>query len=332
MLLRWSGVIGLVTASLGPSSAMSQEPQSSVEWRDPSPHQVRFVAVAPEVQLEVLDWGGSGEPLVLLAGLNFTAHTFDNIALRLARQFRVLAITRRGFGASSQPDSGYDMSTLAEDVRIVLDSLRIGRAALGAHSMGGEEITRLAVRWPQRVSHLVYLDTPMVPSDRLDEMMRQVPPPPAAVERDRASVAAYTAYLRRIAGVEIPEAEVRSQRRVTLDGRVQGPVTPAAVLQAIVEDSRPSLGDVRVPVLAVRAVPRTPAGMIPWYSQLSAQDRDKIVQMLPDLLYLLDVGWEPFRDIEDIRWLRLPDASHHVYLSHEEQVVAAISDFLTERR
>jgi hypothetical protein len=38
--------------------------QSGTPWRDPSPHQVRFVAVEPGVRLEVLDWGGVGRPIV----------------------------------------------------------------------------------------------------------------------------------------------------------------------------------------------------------------------------------------------------------------------------
>ena len=41
--------------------------QSSGARRDPSPHQVRSVTVDSSVKLEVLDWGGSGPPLVLLA-------------------------------------------------------------------------------------------------------------------------------------------------------------------------------------------------------------------------------------------------------------------------
>jgi hypothetical protein len=45
--------------------------------RDPSKHKVQFVTVANGVRLEVLDWGGSGRPVVLLAGLGTTAHVFD---------------------------------------------------------------------------------------------------------------------------------------------------------------------------------------------------------------------------------------------------------------
>jgi len=50
--------------------------QESSVWRDPSPHQVRFVKADDNVRLEVLDWGGSGRPVVLLAGLANTAHVF----------------------------------------------------------------------------------------------------------------------------------------------------------------------------------------------------------------------------------------------------------------
>ena len=48
--------------------------QKSTSWQDPSPHVAQFVTVDNNVRLEVLDWGGSGRPLVLLAGGGNTAH------------------------------------------------------------------------------------------------------------------------------------------------------------------------------------------------------------------------------------------------------------------
>src|ERR1700730_5351215 len=69
-------------------------------WRDASPHVVRFVTVEKNVQLEVLDWGGSGRPVVLLAGGGDNAPVFDDFAPKLASSFHVYGITRRGFGAS----------------------------------------------------------------------------------------------------------------------------------------------------------------------------------------------------------------------------------------
>src|SRR5690349_16209825 len=46
-------------------------------WIDPSPHAVRFVEVEAGVRLEVLDWGGQGSPILLLAGHGDTGHIFD---------------------------------------------------------------------------------------------------------------------------------------------------------------------------------------------------------------------------------------------------------------
>ena len=76
------------------------------EWRDPSPHTVRFVTVAPDLRLEVLDWGGTGRAVVLLPGLGDTAHVFDDFATKLTSVYHVYGVTRRGYGASSAPVSG----------------------------------------------------------------------------------------------------------------------------------------------------------------------------------------------------------------------------------
>src|SRR5689334_4263258 len=77
-------------------------------WHDPSPHRVRSVTVEPNVRLEVLDWGGSGRPIILLNGLGGTAHGFDDFAPKLASISHVYGITRRGYGSSSSPSDGYD--------------------------------------------------------------------------------------------------------------------------------------------------------------------------------------------------------------------------------
>ena len=84
---------------------------------------VEFVTVDQNVRLEVLDWGGSGHSLVLLAGGGNTAHVFDGFAPKLAASYHVYGITRRGFGASSVPASGYEADRLGDDMRAVIDSL-----------------------------------------------------------------------------------------------------------------------------------------------------------------------------------------------------------------
>src|SRR5579864_5356115 len=74
----------------------------------------QFVAVQPDVKLEVLDWGGSGRNLVLLAGGGNTAHVYASLASKLATQFHVFGITRRGAGQSSAPPNGYTAKQLGD--------------------------------------------------------------------------------------------------------------------------------------------------------------------------------------------------------------------------
>src|SRR5262245_54962021 len=66
--------------------------------RDSSSHSISFITVDNGVKLEVLDWGGSGRPLVFLAGLGDTAPRFDKLALRITPDYHVYVITPRGLG------------------------------------------------------------------------------------------------------------------------------------------------------------------------------------------------------------------------------------------
>jgi pimeloyl-ACP methyl ester carboxylesterase len=125
---------------------------------DGSPHTQRFITVAQGVQLEVLDWGGSGRPLVLLHGMGITAHDFDTFAPKLTSEYHVYGITRRGAGRSSRPDSGYSPDRLGDDVVAVLDSLRLDQPVLVGHSFAGSQLSNVGSRYPTRIAGLVYLE------------------------------------------------------------------------------------------------------------------------------------------------------------------------------
>src|SRR5438045_8807527 len=99
--------------------------------------QVRFVNVGDDVQLEILDWGGTGRPVVLLTGSGHTAHVYDAFAAKLTDCCHVYGITRRGFGASSRPTSGYDDQRLADDVLAAIEAAKIPKPLLIGHSMAG---------------------------------------------------------------------------------------------------------------------------------------------------------------------------------------------------
>lgn len=146
--IRFLGVIAIAAASA----------QQSVPWHDPSRHKVQFVTVEENVQLEVLDWGGTGRPFVLLAGRGFTAHVFDGFAEKLTNLYHVYGITRRGFGASSKPKSGYSEQRLADDDLRVFDALKLLAPVVVGHSVAGNELSQLGIHHYERVGGLVYLD------------------------------------------------------------------------------------------------------------------------------------------------------------------------------
>lgn len=152
-----AALVVLASPVAPPTHRQSARTQVSAR-RDTAPAQARRVAVAPGVELEVLDWGGRGEPLVFLPGLGDTGHGFDDFAPRFRDRYHVYAITPRGFGTSSHPEGGYDSDTRARDVVTVLDALGIRRAVLAGHSIAGDELSRLGAAYPERVQALVYLD------------------------------------------------------------------------------------------------------------------------------------------------------------------------------
>jgi pimeloyl-ACP methyl ester carboxylesterase len=134
----------------------------STMWaRDSSPHEISFVEAEKGVRLEVLDWGGTGQPIILLAGLGNSAHVFDKLAPELARTAHVYGITRRGFGESSVPPftrKNYAADRLGDDVLAVMSSLAITRPLLIGHSIAGAELSSIGSRFPDKVAGLVYLE------------------------------------------------------------------------------------------------------------------------------------------------------------------------------
>jgi pimeloyl-ACP methyl ester carboxylesterase len=124
---------------------------------DKSPHKSDFVNVNG-VKLHYLDWGGSGDVLMFLAGMGCNAHIFDQFALHFTDKFHVIALTRRGHGESGHPETGYDVDTLTEDIRQFMDALEIEKAILAGHSMANIELSHFNALYPERVLKLIFLD------------------------------------------------------------------------------------------------------------------------------------------------------------------------------
>lgn len=94
---------------------------------------------------------GSGAPVILLHGLNGSyEHGIANLGDPLSQQFRVIGIDQRGFGRSGKPHEGAAYGKhLATDVLNLMDHLKIRKAQVVGHSMGGIVAVYLAAHHPQ---------------------------------------------------------------------------------------------------------------------------------------------------------------------------------------
>jgi non-heme chloroperoxidase len=247
----------------GAASASAQQ----VDWKDPSPHATRLVTVDDSVQLEVLDWGGSGPAIVLLAGLGATAHYYDDFAPTLTARYRVVGITRRGHRGSSAAPGGYGFARLAEDVVRVMDAIGISNAVVIGHSFAGEEMHVLGGRYSARIRGLVYVDAAFNRGDDHDSeaygaIAKTLPAAPGAQASDLASFTVLRTYLDKRGGAG-PEAYLRTRYRVNPDGTVGGQWSPdRPVMQAMAKEMQAAYRQynperIHVPALAIYAVPKS---------------------------------------------------------------------------
>jgi pimeloyl-ACP methyl ester carboxylesterase len=309
--------------------------QQRLAWKDSSPHTTRFVTVDKRVRLEVLDWGGSGRPLVLLAGGGDTAHVFDDFAPKLTPNFHVYGITRRGFGESGFSPEGYGADRLGDDVLAILDSLKLIRPVLVGHSLGGEELSSLATRHPNRVAGLVYLeagypyafDNGKGPSMKefLDarKLMPQAPPPSGSA---LASFSALQQACLRGLGFTYPEGELRQQFSTTPEGRVgkqRDFPGDATMLEGMKKYT-----DIPVPALVIFAIPRAQAK---WVDESTDQKvREAAKAFSATELALTTRQAKAFEDgVPTAHVVRLRGADHYVYLSNEADVLREMKSFLS---
>ena len=102
---------------------------------------------------------GSGKTVVLIHGYPLSGASWERqVPPLLAAGYRVITYDRRGFGKSSQPTTGYDYDTFAEDLRKVVTKLELRDFALVGFSMGGGEVARyLGRHGSKRVSKAVLM-------------------------------------------------------------------------------------------------------------------------------------------------------------------------------
>jgi pimeloyl-ACP methyl ester carboxylesterase len=287
----FAAAVGLAAMILFLMAGASSSAAESNGWRDPSPHKTARVTVEDGVRLEVLDWGGSGPALILLAGLSDTAHVFDEVAPRLTKRFRVVGVTRRGHPGSSAPASGYGFVRLAEDVMRVSDETGLKNPVVVGHSFAGEEMHVLGARYSDRIAGLVYVDAAFDRGDRFEEheaAARGLPGPPNPEGPALASFAALRAFLTSTQGAPGPEGRLRARYVANADGSVRGRWMPephvlkafSGEMQAAYKTYNPER--IRVPALAIYAVPRSADELMrPWYDANDPAVRKRVEALYP---------------------------------------------------
>ena len=299
---------------------------------DVAPHEVTFVTVEPGVQLEVLDFGGSGETMVLLTGLGDNAHVWDGFAYQFTDHFRVIGITRRGFGRSDQPAGGYDVRTRARDDIAVLDQFEIDKAVFVGHSLAGSELSELGLAYPDRVDKLVYLDA----ADLAERFVFQEEPAgPPYTDDDGRSLPIYQAALARLEGFRRPTAAACNSFLFNSSLMIDDNVTPQDINDKLLADVKKQPATdwqkVSAPRLGIFATFSREL-RLPWYWYLSDDQQAAFDRAWPPI-----VAWhedtirrfgehQPGNPEPIVR--ELPGAPHYIYISNEGFVVREMREFL----
>src|SRR5277367_1438560 len=107
---------------------------------------------------------GAGPPVVLVHGFPLNCHAWEKQTIALLNAgHRVIVYDRRGFGASSQPTTGYDFHTLASDLNTLVTTLDLQEAVFAGHDMGTGEVVRyLSSYGSKRVTRAILI-SPLQP-------------------------------------------------------------------------------------------------------------------------------------------------------------------------
>lgn len=106
-----------------------------------------FIEVEKNVKLHVTDIG-EGQPIVLIHGWPLSDAMYEYQYQYLGRKgFRVIGITLRGFGKSDKPYGRYDFDVFSDDIKVVLEKLKIQNAVLGGFSMGGAVVIHYVTKY-----------------------------------------------------------------------------------------------------------------------------------------------------------------------------------------
>jgi pimeloyl-ACP methyl ester carboxylesterase len=276
--------------------------------------------------LEVLDWGGSGRPLIFLAGGGRTAHDYDQFAPKFTTKYHAYGITRRGFGASSKPAptvANYAADRLGDDVLAVMDALKLNRPVLIGHSMAGEELSSIGSRYPEKVAGLIYLDAgyPWAYYDQahgdpwLDmlDLKKRIDALRSGAVYDRQFVQGLSVSVSQL------EKDLPAEAKRLPSGSSPPPPPPISLAMLFGEQKYTAI---HVPILAIFAVPHNFDGAF------RDNPAAKAAMVAADLARTSLLANDFEAGLPSAHVVRLPNADHAVFISNEADVFREMTRFL----
>ena len=261
---------------------------------------------------------GSGPPVVLIHGMVNSSRHWEEVALRLADRYTVVAPDLIGHGDSATPRGDYSLGAHAAFLRDLLAAIGIDSATIVGHSLGGGVAMQFFYQFPQRTERLILISS--------GGLGRQVSP----LLRSAALPGAAT-LLSAVADRRVVAALGETGRRMRERG-----VRKGVYLQAIARAMRP-LEQPR----AREAFLQTLRSVIDVRGQrVSARDRLYLLDGMPTLIVWgerdntipLRHGRRAHEAIPHSRFETLPRAAHFPHLEDPEGLAAVLGDFLETTR
>jgi pimeloyl-ACP methyl ester carboxylesterase len=247
----------------------------------------------------------------------------------------VYGITRRGFGASSQPKTGYSEQRLADDVLLVIDALHINTPVIVGHSMAGGEMTTLAGQHPGRLSGLVYLDAARDPTRDYSQIGKEL----AAAHlhaltpsnpKDE-SFAAYREWQIRRNGFAFPESDLRNTNDANPDGTMGAYRIPDAVFDALGKPTQKrNYSAIHVPILAIFSLPKSAAQIISRFYEFNDSDeRAPVEHVFTEVVAFIRIDEKSVQSAgAPVRIVELPGSDHYVFLATPDDVLREVRTFV----
>jgi pimeloyl-ACP methyl ester carboxylesterase len=258
--------------------------------------------------------GGSGPPVVLIHGMVNSSRHWEEVALRLAGDYTVVAPDLIGHGDSARPRGDYSLGAHAASIRDLLAVIGIDRATIVGHSLGGGVAMQFFYQFPQRVERLALVSSGGLGPD-VSPMLRA------------AAVPGMSAVLSLASHPRVLGALWNAGGRLRRRGSGKG-----ASLQAIARALQP----LEQPG-AVDAFLQTLRSVIDIHAQrVSATDRLYLLSGFPTLIVWgerdntipLSHGRNAHGAIPGSRFETLPRAAHFPHLEDPEGLAAVLRDFL----